>query len=255
MAKQDPWLVLTLGEVAYQSAWDLQARLAQARQRELISDVLVLLQHPHTYTLGRRAVLQHLLLEAPALAQRGIAVHWVDRGGDITYHGPGQLVGYPIMDLRRRGLEVHRYLRSIEEVLVQALAPFGIGAHLAPEHTGVWVGRKKIAAIGVKVSRGVTSHGFALNVNADLSYFQHIVPCGIPDGEVTSMEELLGAPQDLEEVRRAVVQSFVAELGGRWSPVDLETLLAVAPPVPPASAEPPQWALEAPTMLKSTRID
>ena len=236
---QDPWLVLPLGEVDYQEAWDLQRRLLEARQQQRIGDVLILLQHPHTYTLGRRATGQNLLLDGASLAQRGIATHWVDRGGDITYHGPGQLVGYPIMDIRRRGLDVHRYLRRLEESLIRALAQYGIKAGRDPAYTGVWVENKKIAAIGIKVSRGVSCHGFALNVNTDLSYFQDIVPCGIADCVVTSMQELLGRRQEMERVRKTVLQAFVEEFGGVGSVTTLAALgaiLAGAPKLKPVSS-------------------
>jgi len=219
--------VRRLGLVEYGEAWELQGRLLEDRQRDRIPDTLVLLQHPHTYTFGRRATKDHLLLNDDELQQRGIATYWVDRGGDVTYHGPGQIVGYPIIDLRARGLDVHRYLRALEQVLIQALAEFGIAAGRDPAYTGVWVPPPvmlseakhleggqghpaKVAAIGVKVSRGVTCHGFALNVNTDLSYFDGIVPCGIPDRSVTSMERLLGQPLELQAVEGAVEASFAS---------------------------------------------
>lgn len=224
--------VRRLGLVEYGEAWELQRRLLEDRQQGRILDTLVLLQHPHTYTFGRRAVGDHLLLNEDELRLRGIATYWVDRGGDVTYHGPGQIVGYPIIDLRARGLDVHRYLRALEEVLIQTLAEFGIEGERDPAYTGVWVPstvilseraeRKapchleegqghpaKIAAIGVKVSRGVTCHGFALNVNTDLSYFHGIVPCGIRDRSVTSLERLLGREVEPLVVEEAVEASFV----------------------------------------------
>ena len=230
--------VLSLGVVDYQQAWDLQRRLSAARQQEVIGDVLILLQHPHTYTLGRRATADHILWDERELAQRGVSHYWVDRGGDITYHGPGQIVGYPILNIRQRGLDVHQYLRSIEAALIRALARFGVEAGRDPAYTGVWVGGRKIAAIGVKVSRGVPCHGFALNVNTDLSYFDGIVPCGITDRSVTSLTELLGTPQRLESVLPVVVEAFAEVFDGAWTPIALEALTAVAPPVPPAVEEP-----------------
>jgi lipoyl(octanoyl) transferase len=224
-----------LGLMEYQAAWDLQGQLVGERQQGTIPDTLLLLQHPHTYTLGRRATPDHLLLNERQLNERGVAVHWVDRGGDITYHGPGQIVGYPIIDLRTNHLDVHQYLRALEEVLIRTLAQFGIEATRDPSYTGVWVPQPpppsvilseaknleggpgfaaaKIAAIGVKVSRGVTSHGFALNVNTDLTYFEGIVPCGITDRSVTSMAALKGHEVNLGEVEDAISTAFQAVLG------------------------------------------
>jgi len=231
LAANQTLAVRRLDLMEYQAAWDLQASLVARRQQGEIPDTLLLLQHPHTYTLGRRATPDHLLLNETELAKRGVAVHWVDRGGDITYHGPGQIVGYPIIDLRANHLDVHQYLRALEEVLIQTLATFDIEAGRDPAFTGVWVppiplslegegqgeGRRwftaKVAAIGVKVSRGVTSHGFALNVNTDLSYFQGIVPCGITDRAVTSMAALMGHEVSLMEVEDAVSTAFQAVLG------------------------------------------
>ena len=202
-----------LGLMDYQKAWDLQSRLVAQRQAGEAPDTLLLLQHPHTYTFGRRGTPDHLLLDEEQLTRRGIAVHWVDRGGDITYHGPGQIVGYPIIDLRAGGLDVHRYLRALEEVLLRVLGGFSIAAGRDPGYTGVWTAGGKIAAIGVKVSRGVTSHGFALNVNTDLSYFEGIVPCGIPDRPVTSMQALLGRCLEIEAVEDAIEERFAEVFG------------------------------------------
>jgi len=215
-----------LGLVDYQEAWALQKELAQARREGKISDVLLLLEHPHTYTLGRGAKEEHLLLSQEELARLGAQVYWVDRGGGITYHGPGQLVGYPILDLRGLFLDAHRYLRTLEEVLIQALADFGIAAQRHPGYTGVWVGEEKIAAIGVKIAHWITSHGFALNVNTDLDYFSYIVPCGIPDRAVTSMAHLLGSPVDLDAVAKRVAHRFGEQFQRRMAP----------PPIPVPSA-------------------
>ena len=249
----DPWWALSLDTVEYQEAWDLQRRLVQARQLGLVPDSLILLQHPHTYTLGRRAAIQHVLFDEATRLERGVSLHWVDRGGDITYHGPGQIVGYPIMDIRKRGLDVHRYLRTIEEALIRALAHFGIQGERDHAYTGVWVGKQKVAAIGVKISRGVTSHGFALNVDTDLSYFQGIVPCGITDRAVTSLTELLGGPQEIEAVRGVVAEEFFKTFGGSWEPVTLAAVLALTPPPPPAEPVGPPAASE-PAPLRSVTI-
>ena len=221
-----PWALLGLDEVEYLEAWDIQRRLVAARQSGALPDTLVLLRHPHTYTMGRRASNDHVLLDEAALAQRGIALHWVDRGGDVTYHGPGQIVGYPILDIRQRGLDVHQYLRALEEVLIRTLASYGVVGARDPDYTGVWVKERKIAAIGIKISRGVSSHGFALNVNTDLSYFQDIVPCGITDRQVTSLEQQLGAPQDVGTVLAAVTYAFSEVFGQEYHSITLPELLA-----------------------------
>lgn len=242
-------MVLWLGAVPYREAWDLQQRLVQARQQELVGDMLVLLEHPHVYTLGRRATLDHLLADSTTLERLGAAAYRVDRGGDITYHGPGQLVGYPVLDLRQRRLDVHGYLRHIEEALIRALARFGIAAGRDPQHTGVWVVREKIAAIGVKVSRGVTSHGFALNLCPDLSYFSHIVPCGIADRRVTSIERLLGARLRGETVREVVAAEWATVFGGEWQAAEPAGLLSRLPARHEGGADPPAPVFEALSVL------
>jgi lipoyl(octanoyl) transferase len=182
------------GRLDYAGALALQQELVANRKAGAICDQLVLLEHPHTITLGRNGRLENLLAGHDALRRGGIDFQETDRGGDITYHGPGQLVGYPIVDLREWRRDVVAYVRAIEQVLIDALADFGIQAVRVPKLTGVWVDGAKIAAIGVHISRWVTSHGFALNVDTDLSYFQYIVPCGLTK-PVTSMARLgCGAP-------------------------------------------------------------
>jgi len=177
------------GRVEYPRALAMQQDFVSRRKAGEIPDQLVLLEHPHTITLGRNGHLENLLAGEQVLERAGIAFHPTDRGGDITYHGPGQIVGYPIIDLRQWKRDVGAYVRAVEQVLIGTLAEFGIEAGRVPKLTGVWVGDRKIAAIGVHISRWVTSHGFALNVNTDLSYFQYIVPCGLTK-PVTSMKEL-----------------------------------------------------------------
>jgi lipoyl(octanoyl) transferase len=205
------WLV-RLGCVAYGEAWELQRRLVSARVAGEIPDVLILVEHPHVYTLGRGGHPENVLLDEAALAAVGAEVVWVDRGGDVTYHGPGQLVGYPIVDLQRLGKDVHQHLRRIEETLIRALADFGLEGRRDRAYTGVWVGPdeapEKVAAIGVRVSRWVTSHGFALNVDPDLRYFGHIIPCGIRQRGVTSLAKLLNRPVGREEAEEAVLRHF-----------------------------------------------
>jgi lipoyl(octanoyl) transferase len=199
--------VRRLGRVPYQDAWTLQRRTAEDRRQGLIPDTLILLEHPHTYTVGRSGTRDHVFLDEAELAARGITCLDVDRGGDVTYHGPGQLVGYPIIDLGARP-DVGWYLRSLEACLIDVLADFGIVAGRLEGYTGVWIGDRKIVAIGVKVSQGVTTHGFALNVSTDLSLFTHILACGIPDKGVTSMALELGAAPTMTAVEDAVVAHF-----------------------------------------------
>jgi lipoyl(octanoyl) transferase len=204
-----------LGLVEYQSALDLQADLVGQRKQGLIPDQLLLLEHPPVITLGARNHNSRAnVRETPeALALKGVALFETGRGGDVTYHGPGQLVGYPILELPVDRRDVHRYVRDLEEVLIQAVSDFGIGAARIPGLTGIWVGDRKLAAIGVRISRWVTSHGFALNVSTDLSHFELIVPCGIADKGVTSMERLLGRLVPMDEVAGAVVLRFERVFG------------------------------------------
>jgi lipoyl(octanoyl) transferase len=209
--------VISLGQMAYQDAWNLQETLAKARGNDEIPDTLLLVEHPPTYTLGSSGHAENVLLSPEILEQQGIAVHWVNRGGDVTYHGPGQLVGYPILKLPAMGDGLHAdvisYIRSLEQTLIQALSTYGINAWPYPKLTGVWIGEHdtpaKIAAIGVKVTtRRVSLHGFALNVNTNLDYFKGIIPCGIADKPVTSMQAVLNHPLDFQQVADQVVQAF-----------------------------------------------
>lgn len=198
--------VRELGRVDYGRALQLQQELVDARKLGRIPDQLLLLEHPHVITLGRNGRLENLLAGEDVLARAGISFYPADRGGDVTYHGPGQLVGYPILDLREWKRDVGAYVRGVEQALIDTLAGFGIAAGRIPKLTGVWVDGRKIAAIGVHISRWVTSHGFALNVDTDLSYFQYIVPCGLTR-PVTSMAQL-GARASLPEVARSLARHF-----------------------------------------------
>jgi len=206
--------VQRLGRVEYAAALDLQQTLVDRRKHGEIPDQLLLLEHPDVITLGvkTRNDRSHVLETPETLAARGVALFEAGRGGDVTYHGPGQLVGYPIVDLKPDRCDVHQYVRDLEEVLIRAVAAFGISAGRVQGLTGIWVGEAgreaKLAAIGVRISRWVTSHGFALNVNTDLSRFGLIVPCGIADRGVTSMERLLSRPVPMAEVETAVVGAF-----------------------------------------------
>ena len=202
--------VRTLGVVRYAEALALQRSLVEDRRAGRIEDTLLLLEHPHVLTLGVRGDggRAHILAPAETLAARGIEVFEAGRGGDVTYHGPGQLVGYPILDLNPDRRDVHRYVRDLEEVLIRTAADYGIAAGRVDGLTGVWVGREKVAAIGVRIARWITSHGFALNVDANLDYFSLIVPCGIADRGVTSLSRLLGRPVELAETAERVAAHF-----------------------------------------------
>ncbi len=195
-----------LGRIHYGEALELQRRLVGERQHGLIDDRLLLLEHDHVITLGRNGHRENLLASEEILDRAGISFYPSDRGGDVTYHGPGQLVGYPILDLREWKRDVGAYVRAVEQTIIDTLADYGIEAGRIPKLTGVWVGERKIAAIGVHISRWVTSHGFALNVSTDLSYFQYIVPCGLQK-PVTSMDAL-GARATLEEVSKTLAGHF-----------------------------------------------
>jgi len=205
--------VVDLGRVDYEPAWALQRELARARAEGRIADTLLLVEHPHTYTLGRRGRPDEVLAPPALLTALGARVYEVDRGGQATYHGPGQVVGYLILDLRAWGGGPVRFVRCLEEGVIRALARFGIPARRIEGLTGVWVGEEKICAIGVRVSRGVTYHGFALNVCPDLSFFRHIIPCGLPDRGVTSMERVLGRPISPEEVKAPLVEGLGEAFG------------------------------------------
>lgn len=199
-------LVQRLGLTDYQSGLVLQKEIEQAVKLRTQSDTLLLLEHPHTLTIGRRGDSSAVLLDAEQLRQRNVTVFETNRGGKVTYHGLGQLVGYPIVNLSPEREDVHKYMRDLEEVLILALSDFGIEAFRIEGLTGVYTARGKIAAIGVHISRWVTTHGFALNVNTDLSYFDFIIAC---EGEpVTSMEQLLGSETQLSEVEDRIVARF-----------------------------------------------
>jgi lipoyl(octanoyl) transferase len=198
-----------LGLIGYAEAVALQASLVDDRRAGRIGDVLLLVEHPHVLTLGVRAGRgrSHILADPKTLEARGVQIHETGRGGDVTYHGPGQIVGYPIVDLQPDRADVHRYVRDLEEVLIRATADFGVSGSRLPGLTGVWVSRSKLAAIGVRIARWITSHGFALNLDVDLDYFNLIVPCGIPDCQVTSMAKL-GCTADRGSVEERLVVRF-----------------------------------------------
>jgi lipoyl(octanoyl) transferase len=204
-----------LGLVPYEEALQLQKSLVEDRKAGRIPDQLLLLQHPPVITLGvkARSDRSHVLASETELESQGVEFFETGRGGDVTYHGPGQLVGYPIFDLKPDRCDVHRYVRDLEEVLIQVAAEFGIGAARVAGLTGVWVGDEKLAAIGVRISRWVSSHGFAFNVATNLDHFQLIVPCGITDRGVTSLERLLGRDVQMSLVEDAAIRATAAIFG------------------------------------------
>ena len=197
-----------LGEIDYQSAWDFQKELLQLRREREIPDVLLLLQHPPTITVGKSGTRDHLLADPEFLQSKGFTVTETDRGGDVTYHGPGQLVAYPILDLSEIRKDIFWYLRQLEQIIMNALVSFGITGNRKQNYTGVWVGEEKIAAIGVKVSSWITLHGIALNVTPDLRHFDLIVPCGVHSKAVTSIARICDEPISVEDVLPHFVEQF-----------------------------------------------
>jgi lipoyl(octanoyl) transferase len=206
----EPILVARCGLVPYEEARGWQERLAAGRQRGDVPDLLLLLEHPPVYTRGRRSGPEELPMGVEWYELQGIEVRDTDRGGRVTYHGPGQLVAYPIVSLRPYGDDVHAYVRGLERVMIESLGEHGVEAGLVEDETGVWVGERKIGSIGVHVSRGVTTHGLAVNVNNDLQPFEWVVPCGIENCLVTSLSRELGAEQDLAAFATTVAERFGA---------------------------------------------
>jgi len=197
-----------LGRVNYDEGLRLQQSAVEGVRNHESAEQLLLLEHPHVFTLGRGADTTNILANEEQLQTNSVEVHETGRGGDVTYHGPGQLVGYPIINLKPDRCDVHRYVRDLEEMLIRTIAEFGVKGARIEGLTGVWVGNEKIAAIGVRIARWITSHGFALNVNTDLEYFKMIVPCGIADKGVTSLSHLIGRNIDLRDVARTTALSF-----------------------------------------------
>ena len=222
------------GLVDYQEAWDRQDEIFnrtvalktenRTNNTQLETpNYLIFCEHPHVYTLGKSGHPENLLLDEEGLAEKGATYYKINRGGDITYHGPGQIVGYPILDLDNFFTDIHLYLRTLEEAVILTLKDYGISAGRYPGYTGVWLDAdnekaRKICALGVRCSRWVTMHGFAFNVNANLDYFRNIVPCGIDDKDVTSMERELGAPQNMEEVKQKLRQHIASLFQMELSP-------------------------------------
>ncbi|SRR5690606_7824898 len=246
MSTRNHVVVCDLGRMEYEPAWILQKQVQQrliAAKRstpaEVIPHVLLFVEHPPVYTLGKNGDNQHLLVSDEALRQRGATFYHIDRGGDITFHGPGQIVGYPILDLDRFFTDIHRYLRELEGTVIDTLASYGIEGRRVDGRTGVWVGpdelgfERKICAMGIRCSRWVTMHGFALNVATDLSYFDLIVPCGISDRSPTSIEAESGAAVERADVQRELTAQFsrrfgvsITELGGQEARAFLDAYVA-----------------------------
>ena len=201
-------LVYDLGLVDYQKGLLLQERLLNSRKRGAISDVLLLLQHPSVFTIGRSGIVENIIVAKETLVKEGIPVFHTNRGGDVTYHGRGQIVGYPILNLRENGLTAHQYIWNLEEVVIRTLVNFGIGGQRVSGRRGVWVGEEKVCALGLRVSGEVSMHGFALNVNTNLKYFTYIIPCGITGVSITSVSKLLGHEVEIGEIQENLLWHF-----------------------------------------------
>jgi len=202
-----------LNIIDYKKAWDFQKELFQKRLDGEIPDTLLLLEHPHTYTFGKTADRKNLISSESYLQKNNISVYDIDRGGDVTYHGPGQIVGYAILNLSEWKEDTDKYLRALEDVIIQTCSDYGISCRRKPKYTGVWIEDRKICAIGVKVSRWITMHGFALNVNTDLSLFNGIIPCGINGKEVTSLKKEIGKEISINDVKKTIIKRFKKVFG------------------------------------------
>jgi len=197
-----------LGFIDYKEAWDLQYKIHTSRVQGNVKDHFLLLEHPNTYTLGKTADKSNLIGNEEYLKEKNISVYDIDRGGDITYHGPGQIVGYPIINLNDWKQDTHKYLRALEEMIIRVCLEFGLIGRRDTEFTGVWIEDRKIAAIGIKVSRWVTMHGFAFNINTDLSLFNGIIPCGISNKAVTSLRKEIDKPVEIDFVKSLILKHF-----------------------------------------------
>lgn len=220
--------VCNIGRTRYADAWKLQQKLWSLRNDRALGDVLLYTEHEHVYTIGKGGDSDHLLASGSELKDGGVDFFEIDRGGDVTYHGPGQVVGYPILDLNNYAPDIHKYLRNLEEVIILALRSFGIEGSREEGYTGVWVKGEKVAAIGVKVSRWITMHGFALNVNTDLSRFGRIIPCGIFHKGVTSMQAILGTAIPLGEVEQHLNAGFATVFSCEVRTSTMEELMGAA---------------------------
>jgi lipoyl(octanoyl) transferase len=234
MSKKRPLWIINAGRIAYGPAFDLQGEIVAARKSGAVPDVLLFCEHPHVITLGRNGQRENLLANANVLKQMNVEFHETDRGGDITYHGPGQIVGYPILDLTQHKRDVRWYVEQLEEVMIRTAADYGLAARRILCRHGIWIdapsGEEKLAALGVHLSRWVTSHGFAFNVSTDLRYFDLIVPCGIKDRRATSLERALGRAVSLDEARDRLTRHFEELFDAEAQLVPLSDLHAAARP-------------------------
>ena len=222
--------ILELDMIPYEDALDLQKRLVEMRSQNTINDTLILLEHPPVFTITRKNTLKNILSSPDELKEKGISICKTNRGGDITYHGPGQLVGYPIMDIKKHGKDLHKYIRTIEEMIIKLLMDYGISAHRSKINPGVWVGEEKIAAIGIAVkSSWITMHGFSFNINPDLNHYSLIVPCGISDKGVTSLSKVLRKSVSQKEVRQKLIQHYGEVFNLRTRKITLEVIAKCSP--------------------------
>jgi len=224
MKTREGW-VLDIDRMSYTDGFDLQRRLVEARSKDEIQDTFILLEHNPVFTANRETTFKNILAPPDVLAEYGIEVCKTDRGGDVTYHGPGQITGYIIMDLKNYGKDLHAYIRNVEQLLIDALADFGIESGRDPKHPGVWVGREKVAAIGIAVKSGwITMHGFALNVHPDMTHYRMIIACGIADRGVTSIERLLKRDVAIAEVKQALVRRYEQIFSLNTKPITMKEL-------------------------------
>lgn len=215
---------INLGKTDFKKVWDFQKEINKYKQNNKCNDIILSTEHFHVYTLGKSGDKNHLLLNSNELEKKKIAYYEIDRGGDLTYHGPGQLVVYPILDLHNYYLDTHRYLRDLEEVIILTLKEYGIDSYRDEEFTGVWINGKKICAIGIKISRWITMHGLAFNVNTDLNFFDFIIPCGIFHKGVTGLKELTGKETDINPAAEKVLKNFEKVFGIETRDIAIEEL-------------------------------
>ena len=219
----NPCLLVDLETMGYMDTWSVQKFIAKLRYQNELTDCLILVQHPHTYTLGRRGKLSDILVDDSFLELNNIVVHNVDRGGEVTYHGPGQIIAYTIFDVRNMG-GVSAFVNFLEEITISTLAVLGVRGYRKENCTGIWVNDSKIASLGLNVSRGITTHGFALNINTDLTYYQHISPCGNPEEKVTSLSNLTGMGFSEVDVKEIIKDQFSTHLDRKMENVDLSQI-------------------------------
>ena len=224
MAPKD-WLLLELPPMEYAKAWDLQCRLVKARSEDTVNhDILLILEHPPVLTLGRQGNREHLLVTETFLQSKGISLFHVERGGDVTYHGPGQLVCYPVVNLRATGWKIAKFVETLEEIMIRTARDWGIDAQRSSVNRGVWVGKRKLGSIGIAIRRGVSFHGLALNVNTSLEPFSWIDPCGLEGVLMTSMEQLLGMKIPMEDVRKSLKAHIQKLFNVKFQSIDLEEI-------------------------------